>query len=325
MRAAVTGAAGFLGFNLVEALASLGHEVVAIDRVAPPADIDGNVAWLRADILDLDDMVRALADVEVVYHLVAMVTLAQRDPIAWRVNTEGARIVAEAALKVGARKFVHCSSLHAYDQYHLVGPLKEESPRSLGDDLPVYDRSKWFGEVAVRSVVDRGLDAVICNPTGIFGPADWGPSRLNSMVRMAANGRMPVGIAGHFDLIDVRDVAAGMIAATEKGRTGENYIRAGHSADLIDVFRTAARSVGRRGPLFAIPLGVVDFIVPFAEPIGARFGSDLISRGAIDTLLTSPTVDGSKAIRELGHDPRPTEESLRDLIAFFVSANRFTS
>ncbi len=323
MRVAVTGAAGFLGFNLVEALAALGHEVVAIDRVVPPAHIGGDVTWLQADILDLDDMVRVLADVEVVYHLVAMVTLAQRDPVAWRVNTEGARIVAEAALVVGARKFVHCSSLHAYDQYHLKGPLSEESPRSASEDLPVYDRSKWFGEVAVRSVADRGLDAVICNPTGIFGPTDWGPSRLNGMIRLAAKGRMPLGLAAHFDLIDVRDVAAGMIAAAEKGRTGENYILAGHNADLLDVFRTAARMMGRRGPLFTVPLRLVDFVVPVVEPIGARFGSDLISKGAIDTLLTSPVVDGSKAIRELGHSPRPTLDSLRDLMTFFVGADRF--
>ncbi|MBJ8345757.1 NAD-dependent epimerase/dehydratase family protein [Antrihabitans sp. YC2-6] len=324
MRVAVTGAAGFLGMNLVEALASQGHEVLAIDRVPAPARTDGDVSWLRADILDPADMVRVLTDVEVVYHLVAMVTLAQQDPVAWRVNTEGARIVAEAALTVGARKFVHCSSLHAYDQYNLVGPLSEESARSTRADLPVYDRSKWFGEVAVRAVVERGLDAVICNPTGIFGPVDYGPSRLNSMVRLAANGRMPLGIAGHFDLIDVRDVATGMIRASEKGRAGENYILAGHEAELIEVFRTAARVLGRRGPAFALPLRLVERVVPIVEPIGARFGSDLISKGAIDTLLTSPIVDGTKALRELGHDPRPTDETVRDLIAFFVTQGRLT-
>ncbi|MCX5043308.1 NAD-dependent epimerase/dehydratase family protein [Aldersonia sp. NBC_00410] len=322
MKVAVTGAAGFVGVNLVEQLLDAGHEVVAIDRVRSNALAATGVTWIDGDILDLDSMIRALDGVEVVYHLVAVITLAQQDDLAWRVNTEGVRTVAEAALTVGARKVVHCSSLHAFDQYHLGSALNESSARATGADLPVYDRSKWQGEVELLKVVDRGLDAVICNPTGIYGPIDYGLSRMNAMLRDAARGRMPVGVAAKFDMVDVRDVAAGLIAAAEKGERGENYLLTGHMVGLTELARTAARSVGRRGPRFSIPLRALELVLPIADPIGSRLGSDILSKGAIDTLLTSPVVDGSKAARVLGYLPRPTEETMRDLMTFLVGSGQ---
>lgn len=322
MKVAVTGAAGFVGVNLVEQLLGAGHEVVAIDRVRSKAPTEPGVSWVDGDILDLDSMVRALDGVEVVYHLVAVITLAHRDDVAWRVNTEGVRTVAEAALRVGARKFVHCSSLHAFDQYNLSGPLDETSARSTGTDIPVYDRSKWFGEVELLKVADKGLDAVICNPTGIYGPVDYGLSRMNGMIRDAGRGRLPVGVKARFDLVDVRDVAAGLIAAAEKGGRGENYLLAGHMVELPALFRLAANSVGRRGPLFALPLRLIELMLPIAEPIGSRVGSDTFTRAAIDTLLTSPVVDGSKAARVLGYQPRPTADTVRDLMTFLVGSGQ---
>jgi dihydroflavonol-4-reductase len=322
MKVAVTGAAGFVGVNLVEQLLADGHEVVAIDRVRSKVLPAEGVTWVDGDILDLDSMVRAFDGVEVVYHLVAVVTLAHKDDRAWRVNTEGVRTVAEAALTVDARKLVHCSSLHAFDQYHLGSALDESSARATGADLPVYDRSKWFGELELLKVVERGLDAVICNPTGIYGPADYGLSRMNAMLRDAARGRMPVGIDARFDMVDVRDVAAGLVAASEKGARGENYLLTGHMVELTELFRTAARSVGRRGPLFTLPLRALELMLPIAGPIGSRVGSDIFTKAAIDTLLTSPVVDGSKAARVLGYRPRPTEETMRDLMTFLVGSGQ---
>lgn len=322
MKVAVTGAAGFVGVNLVEQLLADGHEVVAIDRVRSKVLPAEGVTWVDADILDVDSMVRAFDGVEVVYHLVAVITLAHKDDLAWRVNTEGVRTVAEAALKVGARKVVHCSSLHAFDQYHTGSALSESSARATGADLPVYDRSKWQGEVELLKVADRGLDAVICNPTGIYGPVDYGLSRMNGMLRDAGRGRMPVGIKASFDMVDVRDVAAGLILASEKGAQGENYLLTGHRVGLTDLFRIAARSVGRRGPRFSLPLKALELTLPIAEPIGSRLGSDVFTKAAIETLLTSPVVDGSKASRVLGYTPRATEETMRDLMSFLVRSGQ---
>ncbi|WP_141549945.1 NAD-dependent epimerase/dehydratase family protein, partial [Nocardia farcinica] len=95
-----------------------------------------------------------------VYHLVAVITLAEKNDLAWRVNTEGVRVVAEAALATGVRRMVHASSIHAFDQYTCGGSIDETSARSTDPSLPVYDRSKWQGEIELRAVIDQGLDAV---------------------------------------------------------------------------------------------------------------------------------------------------------------------
>ncbi|MFD3593662.1 NAD-dependent epimerase/dehydratase family protein [Nocardia sp. NPDC058640] len=317
MKVAVTGAAGYLGTNLIPLLVERGHEVVAIDRVAPTID-DPAVSWIDGDVLNPVSMRAALTGVEVVYHLVALITLAERNDLAWRVNTEGVRVTAEAALASGVRRFVHTSSIHAFDQYRAHGHIDETSGRSDDPSLPVYDRSKWSGELALRPVIEQGLDAVIVNPTGVYGPADNPErlSRLNSTVAQAMRGRIPVMIGGGFDLVDVRDVALGLILAGEKGRTGENYLLGGEMTTMLDLCRMAAARAGAQGPRFAIPAKWLGALLPVLEPISRRLGSDILSKAALGALISAPIVDHGKAERELGYRPRPTAETVDDLVDF---------
>lgn len=321
MKVAVTGAAGYLGTNLIPQLIERGHEIIAIDRAAPTTS-DPAVTWVEGDVLDSASMLGALDGAEVVYHLVALITLAERNDLAWRVNTEGVRVTAEAALKVGARRFVHTSSIHAFDQYRAGGHIDETSGRSDDPSLPVYDRSKWSGELALRPVIERGLDAVIVNPTGVYGPTDNPKqlSRLNRTTAEAVRGRVPVMIGGGFDLVDVRDVAQGLILAGEKGRTGENYLLGGYMTKLIDLCRMAAAHAGVKGPRFAIPAKALGAVLPVVEPIGKRLGSDILSKAALGAILSAPVVDHGKAERELGYRPRPVEETVADLVDFLRAA-----
>lgn len=327
MKVAVTGAAGFIGTNLVELLVQQGNEVVAIDRVESEHWPETGVSWVRGDVLDPASMESALEGAEVVYHLVAMITLKQNDEIAWRLNTEGVRNVAEAALKTGVRRMVHCSSVHSFDQYDCGGHLDEQSKRSVGEDIPVYDRSKWAGEQELQKVIAKGLDAVICNPTGVFGPKDFGSqgaklSRINDMLRDSARGRVPAVITGGFDFVDVRDVAQGLTLAAEKGATGENYLLTGHDQEMFAMFKLAARVTGRRGPLLAFPLKAIEKILPVAEPITAKFGSDVVSRAAMGALISHPKVDGAKAASELGYAPRPADQTVRELVTFLIDSKQ---
>lgn len=328
MKIGVTGAAGFVGTNLINRLVTDGHEVVAIDRERGRHLAESTaVTWVKGDVLNENSMRTALEGTDLVFHLVAMITLRQQDPIAWRVNTEGVRTVARAALAVGTPRFVHLSSVHSFDQHDCGGLLSETSPRSEDPSIPVYDRSKWAGEQELRKVIDDGLDATICNPTGIWGPADYLPrmSRINGMARDAARGRVPAFIGGAgYDLVDVRDVIEGALLAAEKGRTGENYLLGGEKRNLIDLMRVTARFAGRRGPVVGFPLSTFEAIMPIAEPIGAMLGSDVVSKAALNALLASPTVDHSKARRELGYAPRSMEESAKDFVTFLVESGQLS-
>ncbi|MEV6066380.1 NAD-dependent epimerase/dehydratase family protein [Nocardia sp. NPDC052001] len=320
MKVAVTGAAGFLGTNLLRLLTDRGHEVTAIDRVRPATDTPG-VTWVSGDVLDPASMRKTLDGAEVVYHLVALITLAHKNDLAWRVNTEGVRVVAEAALEVGARRMVHTSSIHAFNQYTCGGVINERAPRSIDPELPVYDRSKFQGEIELRKVIDKGLDAVVCNPTGVYGPIDHTDSRINKTLWDAARGRVPVMISGGFDLVDVRDVAGGLVLAGERGKTGENYLLGGHFTNMFDATRLAAEVNGKMKPAFAIPAKLINSLMPVMEPVAKAMGSDRISKAAMGALLSAPIVEHDKATADIGYRPRPAEETIRDLVAFYNGQN----
>ena len=320
MKVAVTGTSGYVGFNLVALLVERGHQVVAIDERAMQRQRGGRVTEVRASVLDPTAMRSALEGVDVVYHLAAMMTMARRNDKAWLVNTTGVRIVAEAALAAGVQRMVHCSSLHAFDHRGHADTVDENTPRSTDETVPLYDRSKWQGEREFQAVLDRGLDGVVVNPTGVVGPVDHGPVRLNRVLLEAARGRVPIAVTGGFDMVDVRDVALGMCAAAESGRTGENYLLGGHFTAFVDALRLAAQCNGKRGPRLTTPLAALAVCAPLLDLVGRIARHDMISAAAIDTVFNAPHVDASKARDELGHHPRPIEDTIRDLISSFREA-----
>ena len=129
-------------------------------------------------------------------------------------------------------------------------------------------------------------------------------------------------VRGGFDWVDVRDVVLGLVAAAALGRTGENYLLPGHRATALHLCRLAAALNGRLGPVVAVPGHLAQLMAPLGEWVGRRLGSDAFTPASIGTLLDDPIVDGSKAAAELGHHPRPLEDSVRDTVRWFEGRAR---
>lgn len=321
MLVVVTGAAGHLGANVVRALLHRGDSVRAVD-VRPGTVIPGwtqgghPVVFMPADVLDPSTLAPALAGADVVYHLAARISIAgDPDGSVWRVNVDGVRHVAEAAHAAGVRRLVHTSSIHAFDGSLAPGGIDEQSPRATSPALPVYDRSKFAGEEALRRVIDAGLDAVVVNPTAIIGPVDPEPSRMGRVLRSAFRGRLPAVVAGAFDWVDVRDLAAALVSAGERGRTGENYLVGGHYCTVGELARAAASVTGRRGPRFTVPTPLARLGAAAALRLPSGRSGPLFTPEALHALHTGRPVTSDKARRELGHRPRPLAETLADLEA----------
>ncbi len=320
MRVAVTGASGHLGGVLVRRLLAADHEVDALDLVEGAALAGLGHRFRRVDVLDRSALVEAFDGIEVVFHLAAVISVAG-DPTGevWRINVGGTGNVADAALAAGVRRLVHASSVHAFDLARCEEPLDETGPRADAPDLPVYDRSKWAGERALRERVEAGLDAVIVNPTGVIGPHDHGPSRMGRVVRAAAAGRLWATVPGGFDWVDVRDVVDGMISAVERGRTGESYLLSGHWATIRQVAALAAPATGRPSPRVTIPYGVARAIAPLGTFLTRRRPAALsLTTEALETLRHGPRVSSAKAENELGYGARPLEVTVRDAAAWFA-------
>ncbi|HEY8430197.1 MAG TPA: NAD-dependent epimerase/dehydratase family protein [Sandaracinaceae bacterium] len=301
MHVVVTGASGHVGAALVRALLARGDRVRALVHRDVRALEGLDVELRRADVCDAAAVADAIAGADVVFHAAAKITIDDRpDPAADATNVAGTRHVIEACRAHRVRRLVHFSSVHA---------------RGDGN---AYERSKALAEREVLAAVERGLDAVVVQPAAVIGPFDHKPSYIGRFLLMLAKGRVPLTVGGGQSWVDVRDVAASSIAAAERGRRGAVYELAGHWRTMPDFAREASRAAGARAPLGAIPLGVARALAPLAAGAARAAGREpLFTRGSIEALAGPPRELDRNAARELGHAPRPLDETLRDTYAFF--------
>lgn len=320
MKAVITGASGFLGAHLARTLKDRGVEVRAADRSRGPALDDVDVEFVEIDVLDPASLRAAFEGQDRVFHLAAIISIVG-DPTGevWRVNVHGPRNAATVALECGVGRFVHCSSVHSFDLERCGPSLDESGPPTTHPDAPAYDRSKRAGEEAVRLVVQKGLDAVVVNPTGIIGPDDRGPSRMGETVLQFMTRKIPVGITGQFDFVDVRDVVEGLIAAGDRGRTGENYLLSGSRLSIRELGMLVERYSGVPVPPLSIPLRLVTPLAPLVMQIEQRTKKPIFTPDALHALKYSPVVSHYRAATELGYRSRPIHETVRDTVAWFES------
>ena len=320
MKAVITGASGFLGAHLARTLKDRGVEVRAADRSRGPALDDVDVEFVEIDVLDPSSLRAAFEGQDRVFHLAAIISIVG-DPTGevWRVNVHGPRNAATVALECGVGRFVHCSSVHSFDLERCGPSLDESGPPTTHPDAPAYDRSKRAGEEAVRLVVQKGLDAVVVNPTGIIGPDDRGPSRMGETVLQFMTHKIPVGITGQFDFVDVRDVVEGLIAAGDRGRTGENYLLSGSRLSIRELGMLVERYSGVPVPPLSIPLRLVTPLAPLVMQIEQRTKKPIFTPDALHALKYSPVVSHYRAATDLGYRSRPIHETVRDTVAWFES------
>jgi dihydroflavonol-4-reductase len=318
MLSVVTGGYGFVGTNLVRALLERGDEVRVVDKRETDSLAGLDVEHLRVDVLDSEALERAFSGADTVFHLAAVISIVG-DPTGevHRTNVDGPRNASQAALACGVKRFVHCSSVHAFDLERCGPELAESAPRTTMDHSPAYDRSKNQGENEVRDAIAEGLDAVIVNPSGIVGPNDYEPSRLGELLLQMRNRTLPVNIRGGFDFVDVRDVVAGMLAAERSGRTGENYLLSGHRLSMDEVAELAESVTGVEGPRISMPLSIITGLAPLVVKLTPADETPLITPESMHALRYSPNVCHYKASKELGYLPRPFIETIRDTYAWF--------
>ena len=142
------------------------------------------------------------------------------------VNVGGTKNIIHMCCKHHAAKLVYCSSTGAIPELPKGQYISEVDHF---DDMSVrgcYSQSKALASQAVLDAVKyQDLDACIVHPSGIMGPEDYAVGETTKTLIDIINGQMPAGINGSFNLCDVRDLAAGTIAAADKGKKGECYIQ----------------------------------------------------------------------------------------------------
>ena len=318
----VTGASGLVGASLMRALVAQGREVRAMVHTDRRALEGLDVEPFPADVRDPASLERAMAGVDVVYHLAATVSVAvDKGGVIEAVNVLGTHNVVDACLRGEVRRLVHFSSIEALSQAPLDEPLDES--RALVDgagagSISPYARSKARAEGEVQAGIARGLDAIILNPTAILGPYDFKPSYLGQALIQLARGRIPALVPGGFDWVDVRDVVAGAIRAEQEAPPGARYLLGGHWHTLHEVAELAASTAGRAAPRFTVPLALAGVAAPLMMRVALWTGTPPVyTRATLQLLAGNREVSHEKAARELGYTTRPLADSVADALAWF--------
>jgi hypothetical protein len=176
------------------------------------------------------------------------------------VNVEGTKHVVAACLAAGRGWFIAARTTPG--EASLGEPSTNEAAGSAG--AVRYHRAKAVAELVLDAVANGGLEAVICSPGTLLGPHDYQPSMIAAALIDLYRGRLPVLMQVVSDFVDTRDVAAGMIAAAERGRSGERYLLSGDVLTMQDVTREVASITGRRMPRVFLPIWVGWALLPFS-------------------------------------------------------------
>ncbi|MBL7062134.1 MAG: NAD-dependent epimerase/dehydratase family protein [Dehalococcoidia bacterium] len=319
MTTVVTGANGHVGANLIRALLARGRAVRALVHTNRKAIESLNVDMVRGDVCDLPSLCEAFKDAEVVYHLAARISLSMDEwPLCESINVTGTRNVVEACLRCGVRRLVHFSSIHAFEQEPLDIPLDESRPLVGVRHSPPYDRSKAAGEKEVCNGIERGLDAIIINPTAIIGPNDYEPSYLGEALLNLAHGKLPALVAGGFDWVDVRDVVEGAVRAEEQAPTGAKYLLSGHWTSFPDLAAIVEEVTGVPAPNSVFPLWLARIGAPFTAAFAQLTGKrPLYTSVSIRALCSNQNVSHERAAHDFGYNPRPLRETVVDTFRWF--------
>ncbi|MEO7664952.1 MAG: NAD-dependent epimerase/dehydratase family protein [Candidatus Limnocylindrales bacterium] len=312
-RIVVTGGAGFVGSHVVEALRERGDAVLALIRDPRRA---GRIAATGAELVedDLSDVMRLagyLDGADGVIHAAGRyrvgIPKSERGAM-WDANVGTTTRILDAADVARTPRIVYVSTVAVFGDTH--GQVVEEAHRrDLAEGfLSWYDETKYGAHEVGLQRIRGGAPIVIVQPSQVYGPGDH--TEIGERFEAAYRGHLRYRALDDLGLgfVHVRDLAAGIVAALDRGTLGESYILGGPNVRLGEATAVAARLGGKPLP----PVRIPDALLRLTAPLGALTGRPNMREAVRSSAGRTFWASSAKAARELGFRPRSIEDGLRD-------------
>lgn len=323
MNILVTGATGFVGSSLCRGLIAAGHSVRAFHRPSSKlrALEEVDVEHALGDLTQPETLEAAMEGMEAVFHAAAWMGGPEQAGRQYAVTVEGTRNVMQAARKMGIRRIVHTSSVAALGvPDYTANPmilLNENHTWNYRPDYYPYGYAKYLAELEVQKAVAQGIDAVIVNPTVIFGAGDV-YRQVGSIIMHVAERQVQVAIEGGINCVHIADVVDGHLAALERGRTGERYILGGENLSHMQLLQQIGEITGVPAPNLVLPTGLVRHLAGPAQLL-QTFLKLPVSAELLRLAGYYFYYDMRKAENELGvEEHRPVAQAIAEAYQWFA-------
>jgi len=312
MRALVTGGTGYLGRAIVRAMHARGHDVVVFARHASASGLPG--ALVDGDVRDKAALERAAAGCDALCHTAALVSIWRRRRADFdEVNVGGLQNALDVALARGMSRMLYTSSFVA------LPPRDRTEPIAAND----YQRTKLAADRVADVAVAAGAPLVRVYPGVVYGPGSFTEGNLvGRLVADHLRRKLPglIGPENRWSFAYVDDVAAGHVAALERGRPAARYALGGENAPQRRVFEIVETLTGRRPPP-RIPFPVAVLLGAAEEArVSLVGGTPLVTRGAVEIFRHDWSLDSSDAVRDLGYTMTPLADGVAKTLASLADA-----
>ncbi len=320
----ITGAAGFLGNNIVRELQN--RPDVELRCLLLPGTSLESLQGLRYSLyygsVTEPESLKEIFSIPsgALLYVIHCAGIVDRkpgyDPKVYAVNVQGTEIVARKTLEAGGR-LIYISSVHAMPPGKGRQPMPPATVFDPDTVIGLYSKAKAEASRRVQALMKQGLDAVIIQPSGLIGPNDYDHTNMSEFFCEAASGKLPACVKAGYSFVDVRDAAQMIVAACTRGVSGQSYLAAGPTVSMMKLAVMAARISHTRPVALELPLDVVLAVTPVTALCYRLSGKKpLFTAFAVQTLESDSNFDVSKSVEDLGFSCRPLKETVTDIIRF---------
>jgi len=323
MKVMITGGTGFVGSHTVSEVSTNGHEVRllvrSIEKIEPalkPLGVE-NIDVVQGDVLDRESIKKAAEGCDATIHCGSVYSL---DPRAAEVinntNVTGTDNVLDIAYGLGHDPIIHVSSF--------VSLIGEKGTTITPDSPPTkppgaYFRSKADSDKVARAYQERGAPVVITYPGSVWGPHDPHFGESCQMAQNILKGAWKMTVKGNVPISDIRDVAKLHASLLEKGKGPRRYFTPMQDVTIGEVMLVISEVTGRKLDTTMLPGWCLLFPTKCMDSLQTMLKSRLpFNYQAVYSTTRNHRTDDSRTRKDLGIEPRPLIETMRDQIRWMI-------